>query len=352
MTCQTCDNNAPIMSERHPILSVRDLTVRFAGVEQPILDSVSFEVGKGEVVALVGESGSGKSVTALSIMRLLPPGATVSATAVDFSGQDLQNLSAGEFDHLRGGRLSMLFQQPQAMLDPTSRVGAQVGEPLYYHNGIHGRENRRQVVELLGEVGIPDPSARADCYSFELSGGMAQRVMMAAALSAGPELLIADEPTTALDVTIQAQILRLLDAERRRRQLAVLLITHDLSIVSAVADRIIVMYAGRIVEEGPTARVLKQPSHPYTQALIRCSLFQTDAQGKLFSLPHGTVHARDLTAGCRFHPRCPVAQAHGCLDHCVVEEPHLCETDTNCGCKTRCWATSSEHQDACEGVPA
>jgi peptide/nickel transport system ATP-binding protein len=246
----------------------------------------------------------------------------------------------------------MLFQQPQAMLDPTSRVGAQVGEPLYYHNGIHGRENRRQVVELLGEVGIPDPSARADCYSFELSGGMAQRVMMAAALSAGPELLIADEPTTALDVTVQAQILRLLDTERRRRRLAVLLITHDLSVVSAVADRIVVMYAGRIVEEGPAAKVLKHPSHPYTQALIHCSHFQTDAQGKLFSLPHGAVHARDLTVGCRFHPRCPVAQVHGCLDHCVIEEPHLCETGTDCGCKARCWANSSEHRDVCEGVPA
>jgi peptide/nickel transport system ATP-binding protein len=352
MTCQTCDNNASAMSERQPILSVRDLTVRFAGVDQPILDRVSFDVGKGEVVALVGESGSGKSVTALSIMRLLPPGATVSATAVDFSGKDLQNLSAGEFDHLRGGRLSMLFQQPQAMLDPTSRVGAQVGEPLYYHNGIHGRENRRQVVELLGEVGIPDPSARADCYSFELSGGMAQRVMMAAALSAGPELLIADEPTTALDVTVQAQILRLLDTERRRRRLAVLLITHDLSVVSAVADRIVVMYAGRVVEEGPAAKVLKHPSHPYTQALIRCSLFQTDAQGKLFSLPHGAVHARDLTVGCRFHPRCPVAEVHGCLDHCIIEEPHLCDTGTDCGCKARCWANSSEHRDVCEGVPA
>ncbi|CAN7600193.1 ABC transporter ATP-binding protein [Pararhizobium sp. LjRoot238] len=350
MTCQTCDSKTHASGERQPILSVRDLTVRFAGVDQPILDRVSFDVGKGEVVALVGESGSGKSVTALSIMRLLPPGTTVSATAVDFSGQDLRDLSAGEFDHLRGGRLSMLFQQPQAMLDPTSRVGAQVGEPLYYHNGIHGRENRRQVVGLLSEVGIPDPSARADCYSYELSGGMAQRVMMAAALSAGPELLIADEPTTALDVTVQAQILRLLDAERRRRRLAVLLITHDLSVVSAVADRIIVMYAGRVVEEGPATRVLKQPAHPYTQALIRCSLFQADALGKLFSLPHGAVHARDLTAGCRFHPRCPVAQVHGCLDRCIVEEPHL--GDTEYGCKARCWAATREDHAACEGASA
>jgi peptide/nickel transport system ATP-binding protein len=350
MTCKACESTDRSADIIDPILSVRDLTVHFVGLDQPVLDRVSFDVRRGEVVALVGESGSGKSVTALSIMRLLPSAAKMSASAIEFDGQDLQKLSSTAFDRLRGGRLSMLFQQPQVMLDPTSKVGVQVGEPLLYHNGTHGRENRRQVVGLLGDVGIPDPAARVDCYSFELSGGMAQRVMMAAALSAGPELLIADEPTTALDVTVQTQILRLLDTERRRRRLAVLLITHDLAVVSAIADRIVVMYAGRVVEEGPTSQVLKNPAHPYTQALIRCSLLQVDAQGRLFSLPHGAVHARDLAVGCRFHPRCPVAQAHGYLERCVMEEPGL--RDTDFGRKARCWTVVDREAAVSEGAPA
>jgi peptide/nickel transport system ATP-binding protein len=323
------------------VLDVADLRIGFANAPgRPVVDGLSFRIHTGEVLAMVGESGSGKSITALAIIRLLPPGAAVRGGRISFGDEDILAMPPDALNHLRGGRIAMLFQQPHAMLDPTSRVGTQIAEPLRLHRGLGKRQARQRVLELLTEVGIPEPAVRARCYAHELSGGMAQRVMMAAALSGNPELLIADEPTTALDVTIQAQILKLLDQERRKRHLAVLLITHDLSIVSAVADRVAVMYAGRIVEQGPTPAILNAPRHPYTQALVRCSLLQMDTSGELFSLPGSTTRVHELQQGCRFLPRCTIAAERGLTEHCSHAEPGLRAYDHQS--YARCWALPAE----------
>jgi peptide/nickel transport system ATP-binding protein len=324
-----------------PLLAIEDLRVGFpdSGDSKPVIDGLSLTISAGEVVALVGESGSGKSMTALSLVRLLPMGAAVTGGRVMFGGDDVLAMSSSQLNHLRGGRIAMLFQQPQVMLDPTSRVGVQVAEPLRLHRHLGREAANGRAIELLRDVGIPEPEVRARCFAHELSGGMAQRVMIAAALSGDPDFLIADEPTTALDVTVQAQILKLLDDQRRKRGLAVLLITHDFSIVSAIADRVAVMYAGRIVEEGPTTAILREPQHPYTQALVRCSLLQADQGGMLFSIPGGAAHARDLTEGCRFQPRCATASASGLTDQCSHNEPALAAYN-DC-CKARCWAVRS-----------
>lgn len=260
---QTLANTA-LSPERAPLLEIEDLHV---SVPTPngrkfVISGLTLSVNAGEVVALVGESGSGKSMTALSLMRLLPQGVKSIPAVFPLPDATFSLFHPPNSMRCAAPDISMLFQQPQAMLDPTSRVRTQVAEPLWIHRKMSRSAALNRVVDLLSDVGIPDPSARAQCFAHELSGGMAQRVMIAAALSGNPQLLIADEPTTALDVTVQAQILRLLDDERRKRRLATLLITHDLSVVAAFADRIAVMYAGRIVEEGPTQAILKAPQHP------------------------------------------------------------------------------------------
>jgi peptide/nickel transport system ATP-binding protein len=337
-------NSAAMANPRpgEPLLEISNLQVSLPDAPhvKPIIDGINLRINAGEVVALVGESGSGKSMTALSLMQLLPTGLKATSGKIMFDGEDILSMSQRQLNHLRGGRIAMLFQQPQAMLDPTSRVGTQVAEPMRIHRNVDRTSAKARVLELLGEVGIPDPSARADCFSYELSGGMAQRVMIAAALSANPELLIADEPTTALDVTVQAQILKLLDDQRRKRKLAVLLITHDLSIVSALADRIAVMYSGRIVEEGPTQLILSSPQHPYTKALIQCSLLKADKDGNLFSIPGGAAQARDLNEGCRFLPRCVTAASANLQERCTHLEPAL-DAYNDC-CKARCWAVKPD----------
>lgn len=326
------------------LLLIENLTVAFPGQPTPVIDGLSLTLNRGEVLALVGESGSGKSMTALSLMRLLPGGGEITGGRIRFEGEDVLSLSDRQMNRMRGGRMAMLFQQPQAMLDPTSRVNAQIAEPLRVHRGLGRRAAMERVLDLLREVGIPDPTVRARCFSHELSGRMAQRVMIAAALSGEPQMLIADEPTTALDVTVQAQILRLIDEQRRKRNLATLLITHDLAVVAALADRVAVMYAGRIVEEGPAKAVLSQPQHPYTQALMRCSLLVPDQSGQLLSIPGSGTHARELTCGCRFHPRCSAASQHGVASQCMRSEPAL-ETDPD-GHRTRCWAVEPEKESA------
>ncbi|MCA1492094.1 ABC transporter ATP-binding protein [Ensifer sp. NBAIM29] len=327
-----------------PLLVIENLKVAFPGQSAPVIDGLSLTLDRGEVLALVGESGSGKSMTALSLMRLLPAGGAITGGRIRFDGEDVLSLADRQMNRLRGGRMAMLFQQPQAMLDPTSRVGAQIAEPMRLHRGLGYRAAMSRVLDLLRDVGIPDPAVRARCFSHELSGGMAQRVMMAAALSGDPDMLIADEPTTALDVTVQAQILRLIDEERRKRNLATLLITHDLAVVAALADRVAVMYAGRIVEEGPAKAVLKSPQHPYTQALMRCSLLVPDPRGQLLSIPGSGTHARELTCGCRFHPRCSAASQHGLTGRCMRSEPAL-KPDPD-GHVTRCWAVEAEKETA------
>ena len=321
-----------------PLLRVDDLTVEFGTgtTRQRVIDGLSLELRRGEILALVGESGSGKSMTAMAIMRLLPAGARISGGGVRLGDELLTALPPAAMDRVRGRRIGMLFQQPRAMLDPTCRVGDQVVEALRKHRGLGRQAAQARAIELLRDVGIAEPALRARSYSFELSGGMAQRVMMASALSADPDLLIADEPTASLDVTVQAQILALIDEQRRRRRLAVLLITHDLSIVAAHADRVAVMYAGRIVEEGPTARVLDAPEHPYTQALVQCSLLKADESGLLAAIPGSILSTRELDCGCRFHPRCAVAHVAGIHQECCAHEPAL--RGTVDGGRVRCWA--------------
>ena len=237
----------------------------------------------------------------------------------------------------------MLFQQPKVMLDPTARVGSQVTESLRQHRKVGRREAKTRVEQLLRDVGIPEPRRRASSFAYQLSGGMAQRVMIAAALSADPELLIADEPTTALDVTVQAQILELLKQKRDELGLSILLITHDLGIVSTMADRVAVMYAGRIVEDGATRDIFDDPQHPYTQALLRASLLEAE-RGQLYSIPGSVVQARALDKGCRFLPRCPVSAVLGIQEMCAGVEPklHTCGDHEH---HSRCYA-SREYAEA------
>ena len=267
------------------LLEIRGLRVEFPEVGGgPAIDGMDLTVRRGEIVALVGESGSGKSLTALTVMGLLPPGAQVVGGSAVLGGEDVLSMSGKRLNEVRGSKVAMLFQQPKVMLDPTARVGGQVVEALRRHRGVGRREAKARVVDMLRDVGIPEPARRASSFAHQLSGGMAQRVMIAAALSADPELVIADEPTTALDVTVQAQILDLLRRKRDESGLSILLITHDLGIVSSMADRVAVMYAGRIVEEGATRDIFDDPQHPYTEALLKASLLQAE-RGKLFTIP-------------------------------------------------------------------
>jgi peptide/nickel transport system ATP-binding protein len=332
----------PAVAPAEPLLAIEDLHVAIGppGQAAPVIEGMNLEIHRSEVVALVGESGSGKSLTALSATRLLPRVAQVTKGRIRFDGEDVLALGPRALDHLRGNRIGMIFQQPQAMLDPTCRVGDQVAESLRLHRGLSREAAAARVVELFREVGIPAPEARARDFPHAFSGGMAQRVMIAAALSADPDLLIADEPTTALDVTVQAQILRLLDEQRRRRRMALLLITHDLGIVAALADRVAVMYAGRVIEEGPTGTILAAPRHPYTRALVECSLLKRDPGGRLVALPGSAISARELSHGCRFQPRCAVAAQSPHHHQCCSSEPTLtCCQGTH---KARCWAVKPE----------
>ena len=327
-----------------PLLQIRDLRVDFPEVGGgPAIDGMDLTVGRGEIVALVGESGSGKSLTALTMMGLLPPGAEVTGGTAMLDGEDVLGMSPGRLNEIRGSKVAMLFQQPKVMLDPTARVGGQVTEALRRHRGVGRREAKARVVEMLRDVGIPEPARRASSFAYQLSGGMAQRVMIAAALSADPELVIADEPTTALDVTVQAQILDLLKAKRDQLGLSILLITHDLGIVSTMADRVAVMYAGRIVEDGATADIFANPQHPYTEALLKASLLEAE-RGQLFSIPGSVAQARAMDHGCRFLPRCAKAAELGITDTCAGAEPtlHACgEHDHH----SRCHA-APEHAEA------
>ena len=305
-----------------PLLEVSDLNIFFPRDDGPAfvpVDDVSFTVSPGELVALVGESGCGKTLTGLALPRLLPRGAEFGArTAIRFRGTDLTTLSEQELRGYRGRRIAMVFQDPMTSLNPVMRVGAQVAEAIHAHRKVSRREARERVLALLVEVGIADPEARIDAYPHQLSGGMRQRVLIAMALAAEPDLLVADEPTTALDVTIQAQILELLDHLRTARGLAVLLITHDLGIVAGRADRVLVMYAGRIVESATTAQLFKHPAHPYTRGLF-ASIPRLDATTTRLTPIGGSVPRPDeWPSGCRFHPRCPLAFAR-----CHVERPPL-----------------------------
>jgi oligopeptide/dipeptide ABC transporter ATP-binding protein len=290
------------------LLEVRNLRTTFpdASGPLPVVDDISFSLARGEVLALVGESGSGKSMTALSILRLVPKPGQVVAGVVKLAGEDLLQLPVTKMRRVRGARIAMIFQEPMTCLNPVVAVGAQVMEAIQLHDPMARADARARTRELFAEVGIPDPDARLDAYPHHLSGGLKQRVMIAMALSMRPEILIADEPTTALDVTVQAQILALLRELQRDRGTAILLITHDLGIVNELADRVAVMYAGRLVEVAERKALLSDPLHPYTQGLLRSIPALSRPGERLPEIP-GVVPSPDQwPAGCRFSTRCPL----------------------------------------------
>jgi oligopeptide/dipeptide ABC transporter ATP-binding protein len=319
------------------LLEVEDLRITFptrSGTSHPV-DGVSFSVARGELLALVGESGCGKSLTSLALLRLVPPpGRIEPGSAIRIDGTDVLALGAAELRAIRGRRIGMIFQDPMTSLNPVFTVADQISESVRAHQRMSKRAARARALELLQEVGIPDPVERLDNYPHQMSGGMRQRVMIAIALASEPELLIADEPTTALDVTVQAQILELLDSLRAARGMAVLLITHDLGIVAGRADRVAVMYAGRLVEEATTAELFARPSHPYTKGLLASVPRITGAVTRLQPIS-GTVPAPTAwPAGCRFHPRCPAA-----LPRCAADDPPALAVGD--GHRMRCWLAES-----------
>ncbi len=316
------------------LLEVTDLRTYFrtdAGLARAV-DGVSFQVERGEVLGIVGESGSGKSVTSLSIMRLIPepPGEIVAGSSIRLKGEELVGAPEKRLRQIRGNDVAMIFQEPMTSLNPVFPVGEQIAEAVRLHRGVGKEAARARAIELLGLVGLPDPEQRVDVYPHELSGGQRQRVMIAMALSCEPDLLIADEPTTALDVTIQAQILDLLAELRRRLGMAIVLITHDLGVVAEVCDRVVVMYAGQVREQAPAAAIFGDPRDPYTQGLLSSIPRLGEHAEKLAVIPGTVPSPARWPAGCRFHTRCPFA-----WDLCLREAPpffHPAEEHD-----VRCW---------------
>ncbi len=308
-----------------PLLEVRSLSVHFITDEGVVraVESVSFEVHPGEILGLVGESGCGKSVTALSLLRLIPtPPGKIAGGEVLFNGKNLLSLREAEMEKVRGNEISMIFQEPMTSLNPVFTIGDQITEPLMLHQGLDKREARKRAIDLLARVKIPSPETRMDAYPHQLSGGMRQRAMIAMALACQPDLLIADEPTTALDVTIQAQVIRLLKEIQREMGMAVILITHDLGVVSEIADRVVVMYAGRIMEYGPVEAIFEQMRHPYTKGLLNSIPQLEEKKKRLYAIPGQVPDAMALPVGCKFHPRCYLV-----IEDCKKEEPPLFKMD-------------------------
>ncbi|WP_294555974.1 ABC transporter ATP-binding protein [uncultured Mailhella sp.] len=311
-----------------PLLDVQHLTVSFGNV--PVVRDLSFRLFKGRTLCLVGESGSGKSMTAFSLMRLVPePGRIVSGSLL-FAGEDLLKLDEKAMRGRRGRDISMIFQEPMTSLNPVLRIGGQIAEPLEIHQKLSHREALEKAAELMALVGIPDPHRRLSDYPHQFSGGMRQRVMIAMALACSPKLLLADEPTTALDITIQGQILRLLGRLARERDMGVLLITHDLGVVAEAADDVAVMYAGELVEQAPVNAFFERPLHPYSEGLMACApLVGNHDSSRLPSIPGMVPLPSELPEGCAFRPRCPHASPE-CLTTPPLQsmgEGHL----------VRCW---------------
>ena len=317
------------------LLEVRDLQTSFIlGGRSPLVavDGASFSLTGGETLAIVGESGSGKSVTALSIMRLLPArSGRITGGSIRLRGRELTSLSEEEMRGVRGKEIGMIFQEPMTSLNPVHTVGAQIEEVLIQHEQVSAREARDRAVDLLGTVGISEPSRRADNYPHEMSGGMRQRAMIAMALACSPSLLIADEPTTALDVTIQAQILDLMDELQARLGMAIIFITHDLGVVAQMARQVVVMYAGQVVETGPVAEIFEHPRMPYTAGLIASipRLGASRREQRLKTIPGNVPSLTELGEGCRFVARCPHARAS-----CADVSPTL--EDVSGGHEVRC----------------
>jgi peptide/nickel transport system ATP-binding protein len=327
------------MTESEPLLSVENLKTHFHTDKGTVkaVDGVSFDVGPGETVCIVGESGSGKTVTGESITKIvqIPPGEIVEGT-VTFDGMDLTDMTDKQLERVRGNRISHIFQNPQAGLNPVYTVGTQIGEAIRLHNDASKEEIRARTVDLLDRVGIPDAATRVDDYPHEFSGGMKQRVLIAMALSCHPDLLIADEPTTALDVSVEAQILELLLDLQDEFDMSIIFITHDLGVVAEIADRIVVMYAGKVMEIADVFELFEDPAHPYTHALLSCL---PGRGGEMKAISGSLPDPIDLPSGCRFNPRCPRA-----VQDCTVgNQPDLYRVDDEDTHRASCVYFGPEH---------
>ena len=330
-----------------PILAVERLTVEShdGTTRRAIVDGLSFELGQGEILGLVGESGSGKTMACRALMRLLTsPNLSISADAVRLGTRDISKLGEAEFAKIRGREIGMIFQNPSSHLDPVMRIGAQIAETVQIAKGASRRDAKREAIEILRQVGIPDPAARAETFVHEFSGGMRQRAMIAVALASDPKILIADEPTTALDVTVQAQVLRLLKELRDSRGMSLIFITHDLGVVAQLCDSIAVLYAGRLCEKGPVRQILRKPRHRYTAGLIACQPGQDASLRRLRTIEGQPPSPFAMPPGCRFHPRC----AHA-TDECRSTQPPLRSFDP--GESAACFHPVV-HMPQCLAVPA
>ena len=327
----------------HTLLEVKNLVTSFqtsGGILQAVKD-VSFHVDKGETLCIVGESGCGKSITSLSVMRLLPINGSIESGEILLNDEPLQALSAEKMRKLRGNQMSMIFQEPMTALNPVLTIGYQLREPLMLHKKLSKAEASKQGIELLTQVGIPNPEKRLNQYPHELSGGMRQRVMIAMALACNPSLLIADEPTTALDVTIQAQILDLINDLKKEFDMGVLMITHDMGVVAEVADRVMVMYAGEKIEEGPVQEIFENPQHPYTRGLLNSVPNVDDPEFELEPIPGTMPGLNEPIFGCRFHPRCQFA-----TDKCKLAAPP--EQKVSEGHFASCWYAKEKGEETDE----
>ncbi|MNO26450.1 Oligopeptide transport ATP-binding protein OppD [compost metagenome] len=325
------------------LLEVDHLQVAFQTDQGELIsvDEVSFELGSGETIAIVGESGCGKSVTSLSIMGLLGTSGSVIQGEIRFNGSILTDCAENQLRRLRGSEISMIFQEPMTSLNPVIPIGEQIAETVRHHQNKSRKEAKAVAVDMLRKVGIPRPEAIIKEYPHVLSGGMRQRVMIAMALICKPKLLIADEPTTALDVTIQAQILELMKQLQQESGAAILLVTHDLGVVAEMADQVIVMYAGQVVEAADVFTLFRAPQHPYTQGLMK-SIPRLDQHKKerLFAIPGAVPSLKEIPSGCRFHPRCPLA-----VGRCKEEQPELISAAAADGHRVRCWMVGDTEQN-------
>jgi len=330
-----------------PLLSVRNLQVEFTlkGRQVRAVDEVSFDLAPGEVLGVVGESGCGKSVTALAIMRLVPEPPGKVTGSVQFGGRDLLRLPERELQKIRGGQIAMVFQDPLSALNPVMTIGYQVAEAIVVHQRVSQREAWQRAVQMLERVGLPDPAIRAHAYPHQISGGQRQRVMIAMAFACNPEVVIADEPTTALDVTVQRQVLDLMLELRRERQTSIILITHDLGVVAETVDRVLVMYAGKVVETGTVFELFDNPQHPYTRALLASvPRLDTERQERLVAIPGHPPDLLSMPVGCPFQPRCP--EAH---DRCVVMPDWIEFSPTH---RVRSWSVVAREETAAPGSPS
>jgi len=331
------------------MLSVEGLRIHFQGEDTLSLavDGIDFHC-RGETVCIVGESGCGKTITALAVMGLLPqPPAIIAGGRIRFKGKSLLDMPESDIRRLRGREIAMIFQEPMSSLNPVFTIGDQISEAILAHIPISKAEALQRCTQLLNDVGISEPEKRRDDYPHQLSGGQRQRAMIAMALACGPDLIIADEPTTALDVTVQAQILKLLRDLQQKKQMSIQYITHDLGVVAAIADRVYVMYAGLIAEQGSTAHIFENPLHPYTRALLDALPTREKRGQRLYSIPGSVPHPAYKPSGCPFHPRCRYSQPK-----CAQFFPALC--DYGQGHKARCpvlFATEANAGDACEWRP-